>query len=137
MLIGHYSTALVAKIAKPQLPLWQLFLAAQLIDIFWVGLTWIQLEYFELDFGLASNPLVLIHQPYTHSLLAALLWGLATVLMCQYVFKLGKFAAWILGTVVATHWLLDFFVHRPDLPLWANIKVGLALWNYEQLAMGL
>ena len=29
-----------------------------------------------------------------------------------------------------SHWVLDFAVHRPDLPLWpAGPKVGLGLWN--------
>ena len=29
-----------------------------------------------------------------------------------------------------SHWILDFLVHRPDLPLWpGRPKVGLGLWN--------
>jgi hypothetical protein len=31
---------------------------------------------------------------------------------------------------VLSHWLLDFLVHRPDLPLWpGGPKYGLGLWN--------
>ena len=31
-----------------------------------------------------------------------------------------------------SHWILDFFTHRPDLPLspFGETKVGLGLWNY-------
>ena len=30
-----------------------------------------------------------------------------------------------------SHWVLDFVVHRPDLPLWlhGDIRMGLGLWN--------
>jgi hypothetical protein len=32
---------------------------------------------------------------------------------------------------VISHWVLDFLVHRPDLPLWpGGPKVGLGLWNF-------
>jgi hypothetical protein len=31
---------------------------------------------------------------------------------------------------VLSHWVLDFLVHRPDLPLWpGGLRVGLGLWN--------
>ena len=34
-----------------------------------------------------------------------------------------------------SHWILDFVVHRPDLPLYDNTaKVGLGLWNRPALA---
>src|SRR6266436_5825033 len=36
------------------------------------------------------------------------------------------------------HWVLDFVVHRPDLPLYDNsAKVGLGLWNVPAIALGL
>jgi hypothetical protein len=32
---------------------------------------------------------------------------------------------------VFSHWVLDYLVHRPDLPLWpGGESVGLGLWNY-------
>jgi hypothetical protein len=39
---------------------------------------------------------------------------------------------------VFSHWILDFLVHRPDLPLYDNTaKVGLGLWNFPAVAFGL
>ncbi len=39
---------------------------------------------------------------------------------------------------VLSHWILDFVVHRPDLPLYDNTaKVGLGLWDQPALAFGL
>lgn len=36
----------------------------------------------------------------------------------------------MVGSLVLSHWLLDFLVHRPDLPLWpGGPKYGLGLWN--------
>ena len=39
--------------------------------------------------------------------------------------------ALFIGLAVFSHWILDFLVHRPDLPLlWDGPMVGLGLWNY-------
>ncbi len=39
---------------------------------------------------------------------------------------------------VFSHWILDYFVHRPDLGLIGNMeKVGLGLYNYPMLAFSL
>jgi hypothetical protein len=39
---------------------------------------------------------------------------------------------------VFSHWILDFVVHRPDLPLYDNTaKVGLGLWNRPVIAFAL
>ena len=37
-----------------------------------------------------------------------------------------------------SHWVLDFIVHRPDLPLYDDtLKMGFGLWNYPVAAFGL
>jgi len=42
------------------------------------------------------------------------------------------------GLAVFSHWILDFIVHVPDMPLYDNTaKVGLGLWNAPILAFGL
>jgi len=44
----------------------------------------------------------------------------------------------VVALAVLSHWLLDFVVHRPDLPLYDNTaKVGLDLWNAPALAFAL
>jgi hypothetical protein len=44
----------------------------------------------------------------------------------------------LVGLAVFSHWVLDFVVHRPDLPLWDDAaKVGLGLWNLPAVAFAL
>ena len=51
---------------------------------------------------------------------------------------LGGKASLIVALAVLSHWMLDFLVHRPDLPLYDNTaKVGLGLWNVPVIAFGL
>ena len=39
---------------------------------------------------------------------------------------------------VISHWLMDFIVHRPDLPLYSGSRlVGLGLWNYRWATIAL
>src|SRR5439155_8972398 len=46
--------------------------------------------------------------------------------------------ALVVAAAVFSHWVLDFVVHRPDLPLYDDTaKVGLGLWNSPALALGL
>ncbi|HEU5298010.1 MAG TPA: hypothetical protein VFW08_00825, partial [bacterium] len=45
---------------------------------------------------------------------------------------------WILGLTVVSHWVLDFLVHRPDLPLAPGaMRVGLGLWNLPAASVAL
>ncbi|BFM12229.1 hypothetical protein R50072_23820 [Simiduia litorea] len=135
MLIGHYSAALAAKSLKPELPLWQLFIAAQLVDIVWALLVFSNIEHMHIDPSLKSNPLDLYYMPFTHSLLATAMWTLVSLLCIWLAFKQRYGHALLLAAVVGSHWFLDFIVHRPDLLLYDDIKVGLALWDTPLLAM--
>jgi hypothetical protein len=67
------------------------------------------------------------------------LWSIAAGI-AYYVFckTHGRSAAAFVGVAVFSHWILDFLVHRPDLPLYDNsFKVGLGLWNYPVFAFPL
>jgi hypothetical protein len=134
MLAGHYSAALVAKAVAPRAPLWSLFAAAQLVDIAWALLVLAGVEHFRLDPALPSNPLDLYHMPYTHGLPATFVWAGAAYGVSRAWLGDSR-AALAVAAVTASHWLLDWLVHRPDLPLWGDAhKVGLALWDRPWLA---
>ncbi|MCB9640785.1 MAG: hypothetical protein H6728_06360 [Myxococcales bacterium] len=139
MYIGHYSAAFVAKSAQPKIPLWVLFLAAQFVDIFWAAFVLTGVEKVRIVPGLRSNPFDLYHMPYTHSLLATLLWGLGAMLLAKSLtfLRLSWKEASVVGITVSSHWLLDLLVHRPDLSLYPGHKVGFGLWNYPMLAFSL
>lgn len=129
MFIGHAAVALAAKPLAPRVSLGLLLTAAYWVDIVWPALLLAGVERVEIAPGdTAVTPLAFVHYPWTHSLAAALAWS---VLFGLAFFRLGRRAATILGLLVASHWVLDALVHRPDLPLWPGsaVFVGLGLWN--------
>jgi len=137
MFVGHYGPSLAAKAAKNFVPLWILFLAVQLLDVFWSVFVLLGIEKVRIVPGItATNPLDLYYMPYTHSLPGAMLWSIAAGI-AYFAFRNadGLSAAALVGAAVFSHWVLDWFVHRPDLPLYDNsFRVGLGLWNYPVFA---
>lgn len=135
MFVGHYSSAFIAKAVAPRVSLWVLLLAAQFVDILWALFVFSGVEHVRLLPNLPSNPLDLYHMPYTHSLLATLVWSMLGFAAAKQAFSLTNREATIVAAVVSSHWFLDFLVHRPDLPLlMGHPKLGLALWNYPVAA---
>ena len=117
--------------------MWVLFVAVQWLDVVWAPLVLLGVERVRIVPGItASNPLDLYYMPYTHSLVAALLWSAAAFLFYRIVARHNTTAAAVVvATAVFSHWVLDFVVHRPDLPLYDNAaKVGLGLWNFAAVA---
>src|SRR6267378_6737190 len=139
MFVGHYGVSFAAKQAEPSIPLWVLFIAVQLLDVLWAPFVLLGIEKVRIVPGItASNPLDLYYMPYTHSLLAAVVWSVVAFFVYRAVRPAPPRAAGIVGLAVFSHWMLDFLVHRPDLPLYDNsAKVGLGLWNLPAVALGL
>jgi hypothetical protein len=138
MFIGHYGPSFAIKAIRPAIPLWLLFMAVQLVDVAWAVLVLLGIEKVRIVPGItASNPLDLYYMPYTHSLAAAVLWAVAAIVLCKFLpgVRTWSAAAWI-GLAVLSHWVLDWLVHRPDLPLYDDtMKVGLGMWNYPAIAL--
>jgi hypothetical protein len=135
--VGHYSVSFAAKRYDPSLPLWLLFLAVQFLDVLWAPLILLGIEHVRIVPGITrSNPLDLYYMPFTHSLVAAVLWSVAIAGMFKVLVPRARpISAVVLGSAVFSHWLLDLLVHRPDLPLYDDTaKVGLGLWNFPALA---
>ena len=138
MFIGHYGPAFAAKAAVRTVPLWVLFVAAQWMDFLWAALIIIGVEKVRLIvnfFGL--SPLDLYYMPYSHGLPSA---ALLSLLIGGIVAALSNgYRVVVIAAVAATsfsHWLLDFVVHRPDLPLvFDEMKVGLGLWQYPFISV--
>jgi hypothetical protein len=133
MFIGHFAIGLAAKSAKPSLSLGSYFLAAQFVDLLWPTLLLFNIEEVIISPGItAMTPLDFVHYPYTHSLLMAVVWAAAGFALV-YLLKKDFYAATLIAICVASHWVLDLFTHRPDLPLTLTetTKVGLGLWNFK------
>lgn len=132
MFLGHFAVGLGAKKVAPELSLGTLFLAAQLADLLWPNLVLLGVERFEVAPGItAVTPLDFVNYPYSHSLLALLLWGAAFALLYRMAKGGAARVAACLAGVVASHWVLDALVHRADLPLAPGVepRVGLGLWH--------
>jgi hypothetical protein len=139
MYIGHFAPAFIAAGASAEAPrLGTLFVAAQLIDLAFFPLVLAGVEHMRIVPGItAMNPFDLHHMPYTHSLAAATLWGLALGAVVWRRLGTRAAAAWA-AMVVLSHWLLDLLVHRPDLTIaGAPPKLGFGLWNSPLLAIPL
>jgi hypothetical protein len=141
MFVGHYAASYGAKSLEQRVPLWVLFVAVQFLDVLWGIFVLLGIEKVRIVPGItATNPLDLYYMPFTHSLVAALLWS-AIAAVAYHLWQgrtSGNRGVILVGAAVLSHWFLDFLVHRPDLPLWANqFKVGLGLWNHPGVAFGL
>jgi hypothetical protein len=141
MFVGHYGVSFAAKRVAPSIPLWALFIAVQLLDVLWAPFILLGIEKVRIVPGItASNPLDLYYMPYTHSLLAAVLWSGGALLVYRLLSRQGPAgkAAVVTALAVLSHWVLDLLVHRPDLPLYDDTaKVGLGLWNIPSVAFAL
>lgn len=141
MFVGHYGAAYAIKRWRPEIPVFVLFVAVQLVDVAWAILVLLGIEKVRIVPGItATNPLDLYYMPYTHSLVAAIAWSVAGG--AAYALSRARTRHVRIGAAIAaailSHWLLDLLVHRPDLPLYGNTaKVGLGLWNLPVAALAL
>lgn len=140
MFVGHYGPSFAIKSFQLPIRLWLLFIAVQFLDVVWSVLVLLGIEKVRIVPGItASNPLDLYYMPYTHSLIAALAWAIAVGFFCRFFLGVrGSSAGIWIGVAVFSHWVLDFLVHRRDLPLYDNAaKVGMGIWNYPIIALAL
>jgi hypothetical protein len=128
--IGHVGVALAAKRVAPRTSLGTLVAAALLVDLVWPLLLLAGIE--RVRIVPADSPFLrldFVHYPFTHSGIGALAWAAAFGM--AYLWRTGsRRGAVVVAALVASHWVLDFVVHRPDLPVvWSGPKVGLGLWR--------
>src|SRR6267142_1395066 len=130
MFIGHFALGFAAKRAAPRLSVAALFAAAQLADLIWPFLLAAGVEQVRIQPGItAFTPLDFISYPYSHSLLALVLWGLLFGGACAVVVR-DRRVMLVVAALVVSHWVLDWITHRPDMPLYpGGPKYGLGLWN--------
>ena len=137
MFVGHYGPSFAAKGMRKSIPLWVLFIAVQLLDVFWSIFVLLGIEKVRITSGItATNPLDLYYMPYTHSLIAAMLWAIGATIVYYLCRRTDGWApATFVGAAVFSHWVLDVLVHRPDMPLYDDSsKIGFGLWNYPVFA---
>ena len=130
MFIGHMAVGLAAKRVTPSVSLAVLLLAAQWADTIWPVLVGLGIEDVRIEPGnTAFTPLDFVSYPYSHSLLMLVVWGIVGGVTYRGIAG-GRRTVWVLGALVASHWVLDYVTHRADMPLYpGGPKFGLGLWN--------
>lgn len=131
MFLGHFGVALGAKKLAPKTSLGLLVMGAQLADLLWPVFLLFGWERVQIVPGITRvTPLDFVSYPYSHSLLAEILWA-ALLGGVYYAVRRNGRGAIVLALCVPSHWLLDFISHRPDMPLVpGGERYGLGLWNH-------
>ena len=138
MFLGHFGLGFGAKKAAPDVSLGALFMAAQFADLLWPTLLLLGLEQVEVQPGATLvTPLNFVSYPYSHSLLALVVWGALFGIVYRVSTRSRTLAGVTLGLLVLSHWFLDVLMHRPDLPLTPSgaARLGLGLWNSMALTL--
>src|SRR4029450_5032249 len=129
MFVGHLAVALVAKRAAPAANLGWLMAGATPLALIWPVFVLAGIEHVRVVQGAtAFTPLVFDSYPWSHSLVMAVVWGLALVAVARW--REGRASAALLVTLGFSPWVLDFASHAPDMPLWPgpSPRLGLGLW---------
>jgi len=135
--IGHYALGLAAKRLAPRTSLGTLIAAPTLADLLWP--VFLLLGWERVSSAGGSNPFLTLRfdsYPISHSLLTLVGWGLLFAVLYRMRTGYARGAV-VVGLLVVSHWLLDYVVHVPDLPLYpGGEKLGLGLWTSPPATMG-
>lgn len=130
---GHFAIGLAAKPLAPKLPLWLLLAATELFDVLFfvfqaLGLEKAAVSTSTMEQGVVITSLGSI--PWSHGLFMCVVWSAAAGVIAYLVYR-DRRTSVILGLVMFSHWVLDFVVHLPDLPLFFDNSplLGLGLWG--------
>jgi hypothetical protein len=137
MFVGHYAIGLAAKRLAPRTSLGALIAAPILLDLLWPIFLLVGWEYVSIEPN--PNPflrLQFISYPISHGLVAAIGWAtlFASIYLGVARYLIGAITIWV---AVMSHWLLDYLVHAPDLPLYAGAYrfLGRGLWNHPKITI--
>lgn len=130
---AHLGIGFALKPVVPDVPLWTLLVASEVLDLLSFGFEAIGIEKFAVTQTSLEKGLEIIipgSVPWSHGLFMSLVWSAAAALLGFLIFE-DRRAGGVIGLVVFSHWILDFIVHPPDLPLLldGSKMVGLGLWT--------
>jgi hypothetical protein len=132
MFIAHIGVGLASKRIAPRASLGVLLFACQALDIL-CGLFMVTgLERMKVSPGITKvNPLEFIYYPWSHGIFMSLLWSALAALIAARFYR-DRRTGLVVGTLVFSHWALDWISHAPDLPVLfgGSPLLGLGLWNH-------
>lgn len=132
MFLGHFAVGLAAKRVAPRASLGTLFAAAQLADLLWPLFLLIHAEHVLVRPGAAAaTPLVFTSYPYSHSVAALVVWAALFAGGYAALRRNGWAAPLVIFALALSHWVLDWVMHVPDLPLTLTgpARLGLGIWR--------
>jgi hypothetical protein len=129
---GHLAIGFAAKPAAPKAPLWVLLVATEVPDLLFFAFQAVGIENAGIsttDFDQGVQILSPGSIPYSHGLFMCMVWSVVAVAIA-FLFYRDRRTSIVIGLMVFSHWMLDFIVHVPDLPLLfdGSPLVGLGLW---------
>jgi hypothetical protein len=129
---GHFGVAFAAKTVAPKAPLWALLVASETLDLLSFGFMAAGIENAGVSQSSVTQGVQILSPasiPWSHGLFMSLVWS-ALAGGIAYLLLHDRPASAAIGLVVFSHWVLDFIVHLPDLPLFfaGSPKVGLGMW---------
>jgi hypothetical protein len=144
MFAGHLAAGLILKKMERRLNLGWLFFAALFHDFLLGILVLSGLEQIHIPTNFAQTHYLTFTFPYSHGLVASIIWsalgfGITYALLPRWAPKERIQAGAAIGLAVFSHFVLDWLVHIPDLPVFGNdsLKIGLGFWNNLPLALAL
>jgi hypothetical protein len=145
MFIGHYGVSFAAKAVKPSIPLWVLFLAVQLVDVFWAIFILLGIEKVRIVPGItATNPLDLYYMPYTHGLITSLLLALCAAIIYRLLPNINRWGsaliigvAVIFGLAMTRVQLTVFFGAPPTSPAQVAVSALVSYFLFAAVALWL
>ena len=144
MFAGHLAAGLVLKKMERRINLGWLFFAAMFHDFLLGILVLLGLEQIHIPANFAQTHYLTFTFPYSHGLAASIIWsllgfGITYAVLPRWSTKERRQAGLVIAIAVFSHFVLDWFVHIPEMPLLGDNspKLGLSLWNNLPLALGL
>lgn len=130
--IGHLAPGLAAKVISPKVPLWAFLLAGETNDLLYFVFTAVGIEKpatTTMDFTQGVRYLTQGSIPFSHGFFMSVVWSVLTAGIA-FLFWRDRRISLLLGSVVFSHWALDFLMHS-NLPLFfdGSPLVGIGLEN--------
>jgi hypothetical protein len=142
MFAGHLAAGLVLKKMERRINLGWLFFATLFHDFLLGIFILMGLEHIHVPANFAQTHYLTFTFPYSHGLAASIFWsllafGITYAVLPRWTSKERQLAGLVIALAVFSHFVLDWFVHIPEMPLLGenSPKIGLSLWNNLPLAL--
>ncbi|HAB18481.1 MAG TPA: hypothetical protein PLX89_23115 [Verrucomicrobiota bacterium] len=118
-----------------------LFFGAMLLDILLWSFVLVRVESVNVPKNLRNMADVTFDFPYSHGLAASLAWSIAMLVVGWVIWSRSSrrlVNALVLAAAVFSHFVLDWLVHGPELPVMGHGSrlLGFGLWRILPLAWG-